>query len=158
MLESGVNFVIYMCPSSVRTNETPFFVISVVLASTVDCLKSVMKSGLLIFFCKIPVIILFFFPSVFHTDQDDQSSSDDEGMPYTRPAKFKAAHGFKGPFDFDHIKVVQDLSGEHTVGSPERLTHLVIQNRRASNVFSSGGCLDHEVLSLWATVSDCRPR
>ncbi|KAF6728925.1 WD repeat-containing protein 44 [Oryzias melastigma] len=51
---------------------------------------------------------------VFHTDQDDQSSSDDEGMPYTRPAKFKAAHGFKGPFDFDHIKVVQDLSGEHT--------------------------------------------
>lgn len=62
MLESGVNFVIYMCPSSVRTNETPFFVISVVLASTVDFLKSVMKSGLLIFFCKIPVIILVFFP------------------------------------------------------------------------------------------------
>ncbi|KAJ4930034.1 hypothetical protein JOQ06_019050 [Pogonophryne albipinna] len=51
---------------------------------------------------------------VFHTDQDDPSSSDDEGMPYTRPAKFKAAHSFKGPFDFDQIKVVQDLSGEHT--------------------------------------------
>ncbi|XP_028671923.2 WD repeat-containing protein 44 [Erpetoichthys calabaricus] len=51
---------------------------------------------------------------VFHTDQDDPSSSDDEGMPYTRPVKFKAAHGFKGPFDFDQIKVVQDLSGEHT--------------------------------------------
>ncbi|XP_041111431.1 WD repeat-containing protein 44-like isoform X2 [Polyodon spathula] len=50
---------------------------------------------------------------VFHTDQDDPSSSDDEGMPYTRPVKFKAAHGFKGPFDFDQIKVVQDLSGEH---------------------------------------------
>ncbi|XP_028839201.1 WD repeat-containing protein 44-like [Denticeps clupeoides] len=50
---------------------------------------------------------------VFHTDQDDPSSSDDEGMPYTRPVKFKAAHSFKGPFDFDHIKVVQDLSGEH---------------------------------------------
>ncbi|KAG8008152.1 WD repeat-containing protein 44 [Nibea albiflora] len=50
---------------------------------------------------------------VFHTDQDDPSSSDDEGMPYTRPAKFKAAHSFKGPFDFDQIKVVQDLSGEH---------------------------------------------
>ncbi|MEE6496619.1 hypothetical protein FKM82_002436, partial [Ascaphus truei] len=51
---------------------------------------------------------------VFHTDQDDPSSSDDEGMPYTRPVKFKAAHGFKGPYDFEHIKVVQDLSGEHT--------------------------------------------
>uniref|UniRef100_UPI0037E8D25C WD repeat-containing protein 44 isoform X3 n=1 Tax=Semicossyphus pulcher TaxID=241346 RepID=UPI0037E8D25C len=50
---------------------------------------------------------------VFHTDPDDPSSSDDEGMPYTRPAKFKAAHSFKGPFDFDQIKVVQDLSGEH---------------------------------------------
>uniref|UniRef100_A0A9L0TJJ5 WD repeat-containing protein 44 n=1 Tax=Equus caballus TaxID=9796 RepID=A0A9L0TJJ5_HORSE len=52
---------------------------------------------------------------VFHTDQDDPSSSDDEGMPYTRPVKFKAAHGFKGPYDFDQIKVVQDLSGEHMV-------------------------------------------
>lgn len=52
---------------------------------------------------------------MFHTDQDDPSSSDDEGMPYTRPAKFKAAHSFKGPFDFDQIKVVQDLSGEHMV-------------------------------------------
>lgn len=52
---------------------------------------------------------------VFHTDQDDPSSSDDEGMPYTRPVKFKAAHSFKGPFDFDQIKVVQDLSGEHMV-------------------------------------------
>lgn len=50
---------------------------------------------------------------VFHTDPDDQSSSDDEGMPYTRPVKFKAAHGFKGPYDFEQIKVVQDLSGEH---------------------------------------------
>nr|XP_048719467.1 WD repeat-containing protein 44 isoform X3 [Caretta caretta] len=50
---------------------------------------------------------------VFHTDQDDPSSSDDEGMPYTRPVKFKASHGFKGPFDFEQIKVVQDLSGEH---------------------------------------------
>ncbi|GAB1302690.1 WD repeat-containing protein 44 [Apodemus speciosus] len=50
---------------------------------------------------------------MFHTDQDDPSSSDDEGMPYTRPVKFKAAHGFKGPYDFDQIKVVQDLSGEH---------------------------------------------
>ncbi|KAM9332445.1 LOW QUALITY PROTEIN: WD repeat-containing protein 44 [Pholidichthys leucotaenia] len=50
---------------------------------------------------------------VFHTDQDDPSSSDDEGMPYTRPAKFKAAHSYKGPFDFDQVKVVQDLSGEH---------------------------------------------
>ncbi|KAH0630784.1 hypothetical protein JD844_003991, partial [Phrynosoma platyrhinos] len=42
---------------------------------------------------------------VFHTDQDDPSSSDDEGMPYTRPVKFKAAHGFKGPYDFEQIKV-----------------------------------------------------
>ncbi|XP_038604193.1 WD repeat-containing protein 44 [Tachyglossus aculeatus] len=50
---------------------------------------------------------------VFHTDQDDPSSSDDEGMPYTRPVKFKAAHGFKGPYDFEQVKVVQDLSGEH---------------------------------------------
>ncbi|XP_023698527.2 WD repeat-containing protein 44 isoform X1 [Paramormyrops kingsleyae] len=50
---------------------------------------------------------------VFHTDQDDPSSSDDEGMPYNRPVKFKAAHSFKGPFDFDQIKMVQDLSGEH---------------------------------------------
>lgn len=50
---------------------------------------------------------------VFHTDPDDPSSSDDEGMPYTRQAKFKAAHSFKGPFDFDQIKIVQDLSGEH---------------------------------------------
>lgn len=50
---------------------------------------------------------------VFHMDQDDASSSDDEGMPYTRPCKFKAAHSFKGPFDFDQIKMVQDLSGEH---------------------------------------------
>ncbi|XP_064015715.1 WD repeat-containing protein 44 [Pogoniulus pusillus] len=50
---------------------------------------------------------------VFHTDPDDPSSSDDEGMPYTRPVKFKAAHGFKGPYGFEQIKVVQDLSGEH---------------------------------------------
>ncbi|KAL2094229.1 hypothetical protein ACEWY4_008948 [Coilia grayii] len=50
---------------------------------------------------------------VFHTDQDDPSSSDDEGMPYTRPVKFKAAHSFKGPFDFHQVKLVQDLSGEH---------------------------------------------
>uniref|UniRef100_A0A8D2L924 WD repeat-containing protein 44 n=1 Tax=Varanus komodoensis TaxID=61221 RepID=A0A8D2L924_VARKO len=50
---------------------------------------------------------------VFHNDQDDPSSSDDEGMPYTRPVKFKAAHGFKGPYDFEQVKVVQDLSGEH---------------------------------------------
>lgn len=58
----------------------------------------------------------FMFLLVFHTDQDDPSSSDDEGMPYTRPVKFKAAHGFKGPYDFEQIKVVQDLSGEHMVG------------------------------------------
>lgn len=58
----------------------------------------------------------FVFLLVFHTDQDDPSSSDDEGMPYTRPVKFKAAHGFKGPYDFEQIKVVQDLSGEHMVG------------------------------------------
>ncbi|KAI1234837.1 hypothetical protein IHE44_0003220 [Lamprotornis superbus] len=51
--------------------------------------------------------------SVRDEDQDDPSSSDDEGMPYTRPVKFKAAHGFKGPYDFEQIKVVQDLSGEH---------------------------------------------
>lgn len=57
----------------------------------------------------------FVFLLVFHTDQDDPSSSDDEGMPYTRPVKFKAAHGFKGPYDFEQIKVVQDLSGEHMV-------------------------------------------
>ena len=57
------------------------------------------------------------FYSVFHTDQDDPSSSDDEGMPYTRPVKFKAAHGFKGPYDFDQIKVVHDLSGEHMVSN-----------------------------------------
>lgn len=57
----------------------------------------------------------FVFFLVFHTDQDDPSSSDDEGMPYTRPVKFKAAHGFKGPYDFEQIKVVQDLSGEHMV-------------------------------------------
>lgn len=57
------------------------------------------------------------FYSVFHTDQDDPSSSDDEGMPYTRPVKFKAAHGFKGPYDFDQVKVVQDLSGEHMVSN-----------------------------------------
>lgn len=63
-----------------------------------------------------PDTLLFILRSVFHTDQDDPSSSDDEGMPYTRPAKFKAAHSFKGPFDFDQIKVVQDLSGEHMVG------------------------------------------
>lgn len=52
---------------------------------------------------------------MFHTDPDDPSSSDDEGMPYTRQAKFKAAHSLKGPFDFDQIKVVQDLTGEHMV-------------------------------------------
>lgn len=63
--------------------------------------------------------------SVFHTDPDDPSSSDDEGMPYTRPAKFKAAHSFKGPSDFDQIKVVQDLSGEHTV----RLNHSYISDQ-----------------------------
>lgn len=61
------------------------------------------------------MISILLFYSVFHTDQDDPSSSDDEGMPYTRPVKFKAAHGFKGPYDFDQIKVVQDLSGEHMV-------------------------------------------
>lgn len=69
--------------------------------------------------CEITLIhffFLFILRSVFHTDQDDPSSSDDEGMPYTRQAKFKAAHSFKGPFDFDQIKVVQDLSGEHMVG------------------------------------------
>ncbi|KAF3840849.1 hypothetical protein F7725_006711 [Dissostichus mawsoni] len=58
---------------------------------------------------------------VFHTDQDDPSSSDDEGMPYTRPAKFKAAHSFKGPFDFDQIKVVQDLSRVSPSPSQESL-------------------------------------
>lgn len=63
----------------------------------------------------------FVFPSVFHTDPDDPSSSDDEGMPYTRPVKFKAAHGFKGPYGFEQIKVVQDLSGEHMVGLKPQL-------------------------------------
>lgn len=67
----------------------------------------------------------FVFLLVFHTDQDDPSSSDDEGMPYTRPVKFKAAHGFKGPYDFEQIKVVQDLSGEHMVGLK---FHLVLLN------------------------------
>lgn len=67
-----------------------------------------------------PCLLSLWLVSVFHTDQDDPSSSDDEGMPYTRPAKFKAAHSFKGPFDFDQIKVVQDLSGEHTVRAPLR--------------------------------------
>lgn len=66
-------------------------------------------------FWSSQLCFLFECRSVFHTDQDDPSSSDDEGMPYTRPAKFKAAHSFKGPFDFDQIKVVQDLSGEHMV-------------------------------------------
>ncbi|XP_055500158.1 WD repeat-containing protein 44 [Leucoraja erinacea] len=60
---------------------------------------------------------------VFHMDQDDASSSDDEGMPYTRPCKFKAAHSFKGPFDFDQIKMVQDLSGEHMVSCDIRVRH-----------------------------------
>lgn len=67
------------------------------------------------FFENLSRAFCFILGSVFHTDQDDPSSSDDEGMPYTRPAKFKAAHSFKGPFDFDQIKVVQDLSGEHMV-------------------------------------------
>ncbi|EPY77741.1 hypothetical protein CB1_001204005 [Camelus ferus] len=66
---------------------------------------------------------------VFHTDQDDPSSSDDEGMPYTRPVKFKAAHGFKGPYDFDQIKVVQDLSGEHMLNSPGTVPFLIIAFR-----------------------------
>lgn len=65
---------------------------------------------------------------MFHTDQDDPSSSDDEGMPYTRPVKFKAAHSFKGPFDFDQIKVVQDLSGEHMVGQLEFYNYYIIQS------------------------------
>lgn len=66
--------------------------------------------------CAAICTVEFVFLLVFHTDQDDPSSSDDEGMPYTRPVKFKAAHGFKGPYDFEQIKVVQDLSGEHMVG------------------------------------------
>lgn len=74
--------------------------------------------------------VLFWLSSVFHTDQDDPSSSDDEGMPYTRPAKFKAAHSFKGPFDFDQIKVVQDLSGEHMVRRSSVFVVLVRRKRR----------------------------
>ncbi|XP_005735695.1 WD repeat-containing protein 44 [Pundamilia nyererei] len=76
---------------------------------------------------------------VFHTDQDDPSSSDDEGMPYTRQAKFKAAHSFKGPFDFDQIKVVQDLSGEHMVGLLlfQKMFKFLLE--KPSFVFSSPG-------------------
>ena len=91
--------------------------------------------------------------SVFHTDQDDPSSSDDEGMPYTRPAKFKAAHSFKGPFDFDQIKVVQDLSGEHMVRGAQFDLFVMFNYRCALMSYSivvwfSGCRLDDEVLSL----------
>lgn len=105
---------------------------------------------------------LWFLPfSVFHTDPDDPSSSDDEGMPYTRPAKFKAAHSLKGPFDFDQIKVVQDLSGEHMVRACLEL--LMVSKMNQSLVpqlffFSTGCRLDHEVLSLWEASGNCRPR
>lgn len=105
--------------------------------------------------------LLFLALAVFHTDPDDPSSSDDEGMPYTRPAKFKAAHGLKGPFDFDQIKVVQDLSGEHMVRAS--LKPFMVSNMNPSLVlqllfFSSGCRLDHEVLSLWEASGNCRPR
>ncbi|XP_078734646.1 WD repeat-containing protein 44 isoform X2 [Lampetra fluviatilis] len=50
---------------------------------------------------------------VLHGEQEDQSSDEEEGMPYTRPVKFRAAHGYKGPYDFDQIVMVQDLSQEH---------------------------------------------
>lgn len=99
--------------------------------------------------------------SVFHTDPDDPSSSDDEGMPYTRPAKFKAAHSLKSPFDFDQIKVVQDLSGEHMVGAPLELSVVAKMNPSLlpQLLFCSSGCrLDHEVLSLWEAPGHCRPR
>lgn len=99
--------------------------------------------------------------SVFHTDPDDPSSSDDEGMPYTRPAKFKAAHSLKGPFDFDQIKVVQDLSGEHMVRASLELLVVLRMNQSLlpQLLFFSSGCrLDHEVLSLWEAAGNCRPR
>lgn len=105
--------------------------------------------------------LVFLVFSVFHTDPDDPSSSDDEGMPYTRPAKFKAAHGLKGPFDFDQIKVVQDLSGEHMVGASLELFTVSKVNRSLVPqllCFSSGCRLDHEVLSLWEAPGNRRPR
>lgn len=96
---------------------------------------------------------------MFHTDQDDPSSSDDEGMPYTRPVKFKAAHSFKGPFDFDQIKVVQDLSGEHMVRLLESsIFGLILINVLIKWFFLSGGCLDNEVLSLRAAAGNSRSR
>lgn len=89
---------------------------------------------------------------VFHSEQDEPSSSDDEGMPYTRPVKFKAAHGFKGPFDFDHVRVVQDLSGEHMVRRRRRGRGREPRNTEQLNELCycvwSGSGLDDEVLSL----------
>lgn len=115
--------------------------------------------------CQSQLCFIFVRCPVFHTDPDDPSSSDDEGMPYTRPAKFKAAHSFKGPFDFDQIKVVQDLSGEHMVrGSLICFNSCIFVNtwpnehlNTSVHVLSSGGRLDDEVLSLWEAAGIRRP-
>lgn len=54
---------------------------------------------------------------VYHSKHnDDIEDSEEDNIPTeARPSfKFKAAHGHKGPYEFDTVKEVQDLTGEHT--------------------------------------------
>ncbi|XP_070539209.1 WD repeat-containing protein 44-like isoform X2 [Ptychodera flava] len=48
------------------------------------------------------------------TKHEESSSSDDEAMPMdNRLIKIKACSHNKGPYDFDQVKMAQDLSGDH---------------------------------------------
>ncbi len=44
---------------------------------------------------------------------EEQESSDEESLPDSRTMKIKAANSNKGPYDFDQLRLAQDLGREH---------------------------------------------
>ncbi|XP_022093776.1 WD repeat-containing protein 44-like [Acanthaster planci] len=44
---------------------------------------------------------------------EEQESSDEESLPDSRIVKFKASGSNKGPYDFDQLRLAQDLGREH---------------------------------------------
>ncbi|XP_071950373.1 WD repeat-containing protein 44-like [Antedon mediterranea] len=45
---------------------------------------------------------------------EEQASSDDESLPDTKTVKFRASSSHKGPYDFDQLKLAQELGSENS--------------------------------------------
>ena len=59
--------------------------------------------------------------------------------------QYKPSSHHKGPYDFDHVRLKQDLTGPHLVSRGLRLTHEFVST-----------CISNCCSKLLVSVTDCR--